>query len=78
MQIPAPTNSAVHDAQIAQDLRTAEELLTKEIDADRNNHYSYESRSVVRARRFEWDNALQDALKVRRVPEFDHDTIDDR
>jgi hypothetical protein len=75
MQILTPV---IHDARMAQDLRTAEELMTKEIDADCNNHRSYESRSVIRARRFEWDNALQDALIVRCVPEFDYDTIDDR
>jgi hypothetical protein len=78
MQILTPTNPVVHDAWMAQDLRTAEELLTKEIDADHNNHHSYVSRSVIRARHFKWDNALQDALIVRCILEFDHDAIDDR
>lgn len=78
MQIMTSTNPVVHGARKAQDLHTAEELLTKEIDANRNNHHSYNSRSAVRAQLFEWDNALQDALIVRCFPEFDHDAIDDR
>ncbi|KAG1789016.1 uncharacterized protein HD556DRAFT_1275673, partial [Suillus plorans] len=60
--IPTLTNTAGHDAWMAQDLCTAEKLLTKEIDADHNNHHVFGGRSVMRARRFKWDNALQDAL----------------
>lgn len=52
----APVTTGVLDA--------AEELLTQEIDADDNNYESYANRSVVRARRAEWENALQDATKV--------------
>jgi hypothetical protein len=46
-------------------LHAAEDLLTQEIDADSNNHHCYASRSVIRARKSDWDNALQDAVKVR-------------
>ena len=42
----------------------AEDLLTQEIDVDRNLN-SYANRSFVRARRGDWDGALRDALRVR-------------
>jgi hypothetical protein len=45
-------------------LPTAEKLLTEEIDADGNNHNSYANRSLVVARKGDWDHALDDALKV--------------
>ncbi|OAX39465.1 WD40 repeat-like protein [Rhizopogon vinicolor AM-OR11-026] len=45
------------------DLATAEELLTREIDANGNNYPSYANRSVVMARKLEWDRALDDATK---------------
>ncbi|KAG2745543.1 hypothetical protein P692DRAFT_201868462 [Suillus brevipes Sb2] len=44
-------------------LHAAEDLLTQEIDADSNHHHCYASRSVIRARKLDWDNALQDAVK---------------
>jgi hypothetical protein len=55
----------VWNASVAGDLHTAEELLTQEIDKDGSKDDSYAIRSVVRARNLEWDNALQDAVKVR-------------
>ncbi|KAG1745659.1 hypothetical protein EDB19DRAFT_455984 [Suillus lakei] len=42
---------------------TSEELLIQEIDVDGDHSDSYANRSVVRARIFDWDNALQDAVK---------------
>jgi hypothetical protein len=55
----------VWNASVAGDLHTAEELLTQEINQDGKKDDSYAIRSVVRARNLEWDNALQDAVKVR-------------
>ncbi|KAG2151591.1 uncharacterized protein EDB93DRAFT_1249232 [Suillus bovinus] len=55
--------TTLHDASITDTLHTAEELLTQEIHADDNSYKSYANRSVVRARRAEWKNALQDAVK---------------
>jgi hypothetical protein len=46
------------------DLFTAEDLLTQDINAN-DNHISYAHRSFVRTRRYNWDHALQDAIKVR-------------
>ncbi|KAG2151516.1 hypothetical protein DEU56DRAFT_908357 [Suillus clintonianus] len=57
------TLATVWDACIAGDLHTAEELLTQEIDEDGGGNDSYAIRSLVRARNFEWDDALQDAVK---------------
>ncbi|KAG2160226.1 uncharacterized protein EDB93DRAFT_1217741 [Suillus bovinus] len=48
---------------IKRDLSTAEELLTKEIDADPNNYNSYANRSFVMARKHDWGRALDDASK---------------
>nr|AFB76151.1 hypothetical protein [Suillus grevillei] len=56
-------NMTVHNASIAGGLHLDEELLTRETDADGNNHDTYADRSVVRARNFEWESALQDAVK---------------
>jgi hypothetical protein len=42
-----------------------EELLTRDIDVDRNNHHSYANRSLLMARKGDWVNALHDALRVR-------------
>lgn len=54
------------NACITGDLKTAEELLTQEIQGgDVNDHESYANRSFVMARKYDWDHALQDALKVR-------------
>lgn len=57
-------NTAVRDACIKGDLHTAEVLLTQEIDADSNTDYdSYANRSIVMVRKFDWDHALDDAIK---------------
>ncbi|KAG2030344.1 WD40-repeat-containing domain protein [Suillus americanus] len=47
------------------DLHIIEDLLTREIDFDKddNRRDTYANRSIVRARKFEWDDALQDAVK---------------
>ncbi|KAG1727435.1 WD40-repeat-containing domain protein [Suillus lakei] len=58
-------NPPVRNACIAGDLHIAEYLLSQEINAD-DNHNSYANRSVVRARNSQRDDALQDAVKVRR------------
>jgi hypothetical protein len=58
-------STAIRNACITGDLTTAEELLTQEIDADGNNYNSYANRSFVAARKSDWDDALQDALRVR-------------
>ncbi|KAG2354882.1 hypothetical protein BDR07DRAFT_1427965 [Suillus spraguei] len=51
------------NACLAGDLDTAEELLTQDIDIDANAYASYANRSFVMARKYDWDNALQDAIK---------------
>jgi len=58
-------NTAVRNACIKGDLPTAQELLSQDIDANGDNYRSYAHRSVVMARRLDWDNALDDATKVR-------------
>jgi hypothetical protein len=59
-------NTEPRNACITGDLSTAEELLKQEIQASGvNNHQSYANRSFVRARKRDWDRALQDALEVR-------------
>lgn len=55
----------VRHACIIGDLHMAEELLTRRIEADRNNHNLYANRSFVVARKGDWDHALDDAVKVR-------------
>lgn len=55
----------VLDTCVAGDVHFANELLAQEIHEDGNSHHCYAIRSVVRARIFEWDNALQYAIKVR-------------
>jgi WD40 repeat protein len=67
------TNPTVRNACISGDLSTAEELLTHEIDADGDNYRSYANRSVVMARKLDWDHALDDATKVRRTDLVHHD-----
>ncbi|OAX39463.1 WD40 repeat-like protein [Rhizopogon vinicolor AM-OR11-026] len=57
------TNTTVRNACISGDLSTAEELLTQEIDANADNYRSYANRSVVMARKLDWDYALDDATK---------------
>jgi len=58
-------NTTVHNACITGDLTTAEELLTQEIDSNGGNHRSYANRSVIMARKLDWDHAFDDATKVR-------------
>jgi hypothetical protein len=58
-------NTAVREACVTSDLFTAEELLTRQINADGNDHNSYANRSFVVARKSDWDRALHDALRVR-------------
>jgi hypothetical protein len=65
MQILAAMNMAVRNACISGDLPIAEELLTQEIDADGDNYHSYANRSVVMARKLDWDHAVDDATKAR-------------
>ncbi|KAG1734460.1 uncharacterized protein EDB91DRAFT_589691 [Suillus paluster] len=45
------------------DLSTAEQLLTQQINADPDDDISYANRSFVMARKHQWDQALQDAIK---------------
>ncbi|KAG0708661.1 hypothetical protein DFH29DRAFT_427152 [Suillus ampliporus] len=56
-------NTSTRNACIAGDLSTAEEIFTQEINADASNFNSYANRSLVMARRDDWDNALDDAIK---------------
>jgi len=56
--------TAVRNACTSGDLPTAEELLTQEIDANGDNYRSYANRSIVMARKLDWDHALHDANKV--------------
>ncbi|KAG2346374.1 hypothetical protein BDR05DRAFT_780248 [Suillus weaverae] len=69
-------NTTVHNVCITGDLRTAEDLITREIDENDNNHELYAKRSVVRTRSSDWDDALQDVVKVRYS--IYHDALDDR
>ena len=62
MQILAITTA--RDACITGDLSTAEELLTQDIHTNANDHTSYAHRSFIRARKHDWDHALEDAIKV--------------
>jgi hypothetical protein len=41
-------------------------LLTQEIGINTNNHDPYANRSLVMARKHDWDRALDDAVKVNR------------
>jgi hypothetical protein len=63
MQILFVTTT-VHEAFVVGDLSTAEKLLTQEIEAGTDNYISYANRSLVMARKLDWDRALQDAVKV--------------
>jgi hypothetical protein len=56
--------TAVRNACISGDLHTAEELLTQEIDANGDNYRSYANRSIIMARKLDWEQALHDANKV--------------
>ncbi|KAG0699367.1 hypothetical protein DFH29DRAFT_1081318 [Suillus ampliporus] len=56
-------NTSARNACIAGDLSTAEEIFTREINADASNFNSYANRSLVMARKDDWDHALDDAIK---------------
>ncbi|KAG0699362.1 hypothetical protein DFH29DRAFT_1002055 [Suillus ampliporus] len=56
-------NASARNACIAGDLSTAEEIFTREINADASNFDSYANRSIIMARKDNWDNALDDAIK---------------
>ncbi|OAX35524.1 WD40 repeat-like protein [Rhizopogon vinicolor AM-OR11-026] len=56
-------NKTLRNAYILGDLAIAEQLLTQEIDIDRNNNNSYTNRSLLMARKGDCDSALDDALK---------------
>lgn len=60
-------DAIARNACIAGRLSTAEELFTREIDIDCNSYIyeSYANRSLVVARKHDWDHALEDAIKVR-------------
>jgi len=58
-------NTTTHNACMTGDLTTAEQLLTRDINVDANNHTSHANRSFVMARKHDWDHALHDAIKVR-------------
>jgi hypothetical protein len=60
-------DAIARDAFIAGKLSTAEELFTREIGIDCNSYIyeSYANRSLVMARKHDWDHALEDAIKVR-------------
>jgi len=58
-------NSTLRNACISGDLPAAEELLTQEIAAKGDRFRPYANRSVVMARKLDWDHALDDATKVR-------------
>ena len=60
-----PMYPTARHACITGDLSKAEDLLTQRITADPNNYNTYASRSLVMARKFDWNCALDDALKVR-------------
>ncbi|KAG2053269.1 WD40 repeat-like protein [Suillus hirtellus] len=55
--------TTARDACITGDLSFAEELLTQEIHTNAANVISYANRSFVMARKHDWDNALEDAIK---------------
>lgn len=56
-------NTTIRNACLIGDLHIAEVMLTKEIDADGSKYNSYANRSVVMARKLDWDCALVDAYK---------------
>jgi Tfp pilus assembly protein PilF len=58
-------NMMVLNSYMTGELHTAEEMLTQEIDIDGSNYNSYANRSLLMARKGDWDNALHDALRVR-------------
>ncbi|KAG2356060.1 hypothetical protein BDR07DRAFT_1613333 [Suillus spraguei] len=64
--VPHPKILAITTARfacISGELSIAEELLTQYINTNSNSHISYSHRSLVMARKHDWDRALQDAIK---------------
>ncbi|KAG2128625.1 WD40-repeat-containing domain protein [Suillus bovinus] len=57
--------TTARDACVTGDLSNAEELLTQDIHTDVNDFTSYANRSIIMARKHAWDNAFEDAIKVR-------------
>jgi hypothetical protein len=57
-------NPDVRNACITGNIRNALTVLDRDIKADANNHASYANRAFVMARKFDWDRALHDAIKV--------------
>jgi hypothetical protein len=60
-------NETARIAYVTGDLSTTLKFLTQEITADAKNFASYANRSFVMARQLDWDNALQDATKVKMI-----------
>ncbi|KAG2055122.1 WD40 repeat-like protein [Suillus hirtellus] len=56
-------NSTVRNACIAGDWPAAFKVLHRDIYTDTNDHTAYANRALFRARRCEWDQALQDAIQ---------------
>ncbi|KAG2125183.1 WD40-repeat-containing domain protein [Suillus bovinus] len=57
------TMTTFRNACLTEDLSTAEELFTQEIDTDPNDFISYAHRSFVMTRKHDCDDALRDAMK---------------
>ncbi|KAG1804619.1 WD40-repeat-containing domain protein [Suillus variegatus] len=55
------------DALLMGGLSTAEEIVTQEITDNPRDYTSYATRSIVMARKLNWDDALQDANKSLRI-----------
>jgi hypothetical protein len=68
-------NATVCNACLSGDFPAAEELLTQDIYANADNYSAYASRSVVMARKLDWDHALCDATKVRCTGLVHHDLL---
>jgi len=66
-------NMKVRNVCMSGDLPAAEELLAQEINAKGDHYRSYANRSVVMARKLDWDHALDDAIKVRCTDLVHHD-----
>ncbi|KAG1887519.1 WD40-repeat-containing domain protein [Suillus fuscotomentosus] len=54
---------AARDACLTGDLSIAEELLTQDVHTNVDDFISYANRSFVRARKHDWDHALDDAIQ---------------
>jgi hypothetical protein len=63
MQVLA-MNSTVRNACIVGNWPIAEKALTINIHTDANDHTAYAHRSLVMARKCDWNQALKDAIQV--------------